>query len=195
MLIVGFATQESPYVNVINSMLIPSCAKFDIPCDCAFPPHRGTWLENEKLKPTVIKEMLLKHKCPVTYVDADATIEQYPLLLDDLSKYDLGVHYFDWYKFWRNVNGNTRRDILGGTIYFAYNEKVLQFIDSWIALNREDMEGLNLLLPARADLKIFPLPIEYCAIEKPDGKVPAWIVNPVIVHHQASRQYRTWKKT
>jgi hypothetical protein len=193
MLIIAFATKNTPYEKVINEGLIPSLQKFNISYDIVYPSDKGSWLENEKLKPTIIKEMLLKHKCSLTYVDADATIERYPELLDQLQDYDIGAHYFDWYKFWRNKEGMDKREILGGTLYFNYNEKILAFVDEWIKMDMDDMQSLAIVLPKWYDrLKVYSLPIEYCAICKTD-RVPTWIINPVIVHHQASRKFKNWR--
>ena len=195
MLIVSFATANTPYVQVLKDFLLPSLKKFNIVHDIVYPEDRGSWVLNTQLKPTIIRDMLLKHKQPIVFLDADATIEYYPELFDTLEKLeaDVGVHYLDWNKLWKGIEGNLKREIGGGTLYFNYNEKVLTFIDKWIALNIDDQKGLNILLPKETDLKIYSLPIEYCAICK-TNTVPEWIINPIIVHHQASRKYRGYRK-
>jgi hypothetical protein len=141
--------------------------------------------------------MLLKHKQAVVFLDSDATIEYYPELFDKLQDYDIGIHYFDWMKFWRSKEGDLKREILGGTLYFNYNEKVLKFIDEWISITKDkynDQQSLNILVPQWKDrLNIYSLPIEYIAIRKA-VKIPDYIVNPCIIHNQQSRKYRNWKK-
>jgi hypothetical protein len=197
MLIISFATANTPYMGVISQFLIPSLKQLNLNYDIAYPPDAGHWLANTQLKPVIIKEMLLKHKQPLVYIDADATVEYYPTVFDTLQDYDIGVHYFDWYKFWKNQENNPKREILGGTIYFNYNEKVLEFMDEWIKLTTgylNDMLSLNVVLPRwEQKLKIFNLPIEYIAICK-TNQPPDWIKNPCIIHHQASRQFRGYRK-
>lgn len=197
MLVISFATFDTPYISVINQFLLPSLIKFSIPYDIAYPEDKGSWQLNTQLKPTVIKEMLLKHKQAIVYLDSDATIEYYPELFDKLQDYDIGIHYFDFYKFWRNKEGNAKREVLGGTLYFNYNEKVLAFMDAWIKQtqgNYNDQQSLNIVVTQwKTKLNIYNLPIEYITIRK--GKfVPPEIKNPCIIHNQVSRLYRGWKR-
>ena len=197
MLIVSFATKNTPYISVIKEFLLPSLERLKLPYDIAYPEDKGTWQLNTQLKPTVIKEMLLKHKQAIVYLDSDATIEYYPELFDKLQDYDIGVHCFDWMKFWRNKEGDPKREFLGGTLYFNYNEKVLAFVDEWINITKDkynDQQTLNILVPQWKDrLNIYPIPIEYIAIRK-TVKVPDYIINPCIIHNQASRRFRSYKK-
>jgi hypothetical protein len=197
MIIVSFATKNTPYEGVIKEFLLSSLEQLKLSYDIAYPEDRGSWQLNTQWKPTIIKEMLLKHKEAITYIDSDATIMLYPELLYKLQKYDIGVHYFDWYYFWKNIEGNPKREILGGTLYFNYNDKTLAFVDEWIKVTKEksynDQQSLNELVPKCNQLKIYSLPIEYCAICK-STKVPDWLINPVIVHHQCSRKYKGWRK-
>ena len=197
MLIVSFATKNTPYISVIKEFLLPSLERLKLTYDIAYPEDKGTWQLNTQLKPTVIKEMLLKHKQAIVYLDSDATIEYYPELFDKLQDYDIGVHSFDYYKFWRSKEGDPKREILGGTLYFNYNEKVLAFVDEWINITKDkynDQQTLNILVPQWKDrLNIYPIPIEYIAIRK-TVKVPDYIINPCIIHNQASRRFRSYKK-
>ena len=197
MLVISFATINTPYISVINQYLLPSLKTLNIPYDISYPEDKGTWQLNTQLKPTVIKEMLLKHKQAIVYLDSDATIEYYPELFDKLQDYDIGVHCFDWMKFWRNKEGDPKREFLGGTLYFNYNEKVLAFVDEWINITKDkynDQQTLNIIVPQWKDrLNIYPIPIEYIAIRK-TVKVPDYIINPCIIHNQASRRFRSYKK-
>jgi len=197
MIYISFATAKTPYVEVLNKFLLPSLEKLNLTHDIVYPEDRGSWTNNTQLKPIIIRDALLKHKQAVIYLDADATIEYYPELFDRLQDYDIGVHYFDFYKFWRNKEGNAKRDILGGTLYFNYNEKVLAFMEAWIKQtqgNYNDQQSLNIVVTQWKDkLNIYNLPIEYIAIRK-GNFVPPEIKNPCIIHNQVSRKYRNWKK-
>ena len=46
----------------------------------------------------------------------------------------------------------------------------------------------------KGKLKIYPLPLEYIAIVKRGDKIPNFVKNPCIIHHQASRRFRSWKR-
>ena len=197
MLIVSFATAKTPYVEVINQFLIPSLKALSIPYDIAYPEDRGNWISNTQIKPIIIRDMLLHHMQPIVFLDADATVEYYPKLFDELQDYDIAVHYLDWNKFWNNIEGNIKREIAGGTLYFNYNDRVINFLNEWIALTKNDyndQQTLNKLLPQMTHLKIYNLPIQYCAICKGNNKVPDWIKDPCISHHQISRKYRGYRK-
>ena len=197
MIIISYVTRSTPYEQVLETFLLPSLKRFNLPYHIAYPEDKGSWTKNTQLKPIIIMDALLKHKQAVVYLDADATIEYYPELFDRLQAYDIGVHYFDFFKFWRNEEGNTKREVLGGTLYFNYNEKVLAFMDSWIKQTQgiyNDQQSLNIVVTQwKTKLNIYNLPIEYITIRK--GKfVPPEIKNPCIIHNQVSRLYKGWKR-
>ena len=191
---ISYATKNTPYIEVLNQYLIPTLQKFNLPYDIAYPDSRGNWKNNTHMKAEIIKEMLLKHKQSIVFLDADATIERYPEIFDTLQDYDIGVHYFDYKRFWHGQLGG-ELEVLSGTLYLNYNDKILSLINDWIVQNKIDshweQKNLQKVLKLKEnELRIFPLPIEYIAIVKPTYKPPSFIKEPVILHHQASRLYK-----
>ena len=196
---VSYATINTPYVKVIEKYLLPTLQKFNLTYDITYPEHMGSWQKNTQYKATFLKEMLLKHQQPLVFLDADATIEKYPELFDTLftSDYDIGAHYFDTDYFWRGFVGSPNREILSGTLFLNYNDKILKFIDEWIIENTKqdilEQKCMQIVLKRYSDtLKIYSLPIQYVAIVKQNQIVPSFITNPVIIHHQVSREYKNW---
>lgn len=194
-LVVSYATKNTPYVQILESRLLPTLIKWGLNYDIEYPLDKGSWAKNTHMKAEFLKKMLLKHKQPIVFLDADATIERFPILFEQLEEYDISYHELNWYSFWRGIEGNPKREYLSGTLYLNYNPIIIDFLDAWIALNKrstawEQRNMQQILEKWKPRLKIYPLPIEYIAIKKRDGKVPDFIKEPVIVHWQASRKHR-----
>jgi hypothetical protein len=191
---VSFVTKNSPYEKVVEDYLLPTLKKFNLPYDIDYIETKKSWMENIQYKPTFLKNMLLKHKCPIVSLDADATIEKDPVLFNTISEHDIGAFYLDW-KMWYSSRYD-KKELLGGTLYFNYNDKVLAFLDKWIQKQNEKMQWaqrvLQQLVLENPDIKIYSLPIEYCFIDS--NKFPNLKKEAVIIHHQLSRKYRHWKK-
>jgi len=200
MIIISYYTKDSPYEEVMKTHLLPSLQKFGLDYDIEGIEDLGDWQKNTHYKAKFIKEMLLKHKCSVVFLDADATIEQYPKLFSYLYKYDISYHELDWTLQWRSSAG-TRKEILSGTLYLNYNEKILHFLDEWIKENNKSLtwEQKNMqevLKRKTIDLKAYPLPYEYIVIPRHNGQIPPHIKKEdvVILHHQKSREYKHWRR-
>ncbi len=195
MIYVSYATKNTPYMQVLEQRLLPTLIRWNLNYDIEYPLDKGNWQKNTHIKAEFLKRMLLKHKQPIVFLDADATIERFPILFESLGDYDISYHSFDWFKFWRGIEGNPKREYLSGTLYLNYNAKVLEFLDTWIDLNKRsttwEQRNMQQILEKWGNkLKVYPLPIEYIAIVKRDGKVPSFIKEPIIVHWQASRRLR-----
>ena len=200
MIIISYYTKETPYYKVMYKYLFPSLMRWKLPYHIQGIKNLRNWQQNTHYKATFILECLEKFKQSVVFLDADAQILKYPELFFKLEKedYDLSLHYLDWYYFWRGQKGHPKRDALSGTLYLAYNKKVIAFLKDWIAKNKIDTkwEQRNMqevLKLWKSKLKIYNLPIEYIAIKKRNNKVPDYIKDPVIVHNQVSRELKQWK--
>ena len=153
-------------------------------------PDLGSWQQNTQHKPQFLLDMLEKHAPhPILYLDADATLERYPALLDGMDeRCDIAVHFRNWLS-----EGRNRPDeLLSGTIYIANNDKMRALFESWIKSNEEnpdtwDQKTLEMALKD-SDAVVEKLPAEYCAIF--DG-MPEAGNNPVVSQWQASRRLRT----
>ncbi len=202
MIIISYYTKNTPYKEVMDTCLHASLHRWNLPHDIEGIENLGSWQKNTHYKAEFIKKMLLKHKEPIVFLDADATIEQYPKLLFELKDYDISYHELDWMKMWRKQEGHTKREVLSGTLYLSYNAKILRFLDDWILENNADTrwEQKNMqkvLIKWKSKFNIYYLPYSYITIMVGNGQVSPHMIKReevVILHHQASRQYRNYKK-
>lgn len=200
MIYISYYTKNTPYEKVMKEHLLPSLKRWNLKYDIGVINSLGNWQKNTHYKASFIKKMLLKHKEPIVFLDADATIEDYPMLLmvgDLYCNYDIAYHNLDWYLFWRKQSGQKKREVLSGTLYLRYNKKVLEFLDAWIEENNKNTtwEQRNMQWVLRSwkkKLEIYNLPPEYCCIILPNGQIPYYYLKekPIILHHQVSRKYK-----
>ncbi len=200
MIIISYYTSNTPYENVMKDYLEPGLKKWNLIYDIEGVDDLGSWQKNTHYKAKFIKKMLLKHKCSVIFIDADATIEKYPELFQGLENYDIAYHELDWTLQWKGISG-TKKHILSGTLYLNYNKKVLTFLDKWIEENNKNTQWeqrnmQEVLKREKIKLKVFPLPYEYIVIPRQNGELPPNIKKEdiVIYHHQKSREYKHWKR-
>ena len=191
MIFISYFTQNTPYEEVMNDYLLPCLEKWELKYDIQEVKNLGSWQNNTSYKPTFILEMLEKHKEDVVFLDADATIEQYPKLFFEIpNEYNIACHWLDWYKFWKNTEGESKRHLLSGTMMIRYNLETVDYIKKWIDACKNSTQWEQRILQQiieKDNYKTYNLPIEYCAIKKENRDL---IDNAVIVHHQVSRQYR-----
>lgn len=166
-----------------------SLLTFNIPNDVQGVPNLGCWWKNTGYKPTFVKQMLIKHKPKsIIYVDCDAEFLRYPKLFEVFED-DVGAYVFDR-SCYKCGNGGT--EVLSGTLFFRNNEKVMDLVCRWEEQCKKnpkvfDQQSLEKVLSGDFSL----LPGEYCKIfDRMDT-----VVDPVIIHHQASRKVRKnkWK--
>ncbi len=192
MVFVSFFSKNSPYEQIIESYLIPSLKKWNLSYDIDAFKDKGSWIKNVQHKPQFIKNMLLKHRCPIVSLDADAVIEKNPILFKKLKGIDYACHFYDW-GLWYNKPG--REEMLGGTQFFNYNNKILKLVDNWLEEQKKNtiwaQKVLEKLLKKDRKIKIYRLPIEYCFIKT--DKHPEIRKNAVIFHNQLSRRWRNKK--
>jgi len=196
MIYISYFTKSTPYDHVAKSHLIPSLKRWNLRCDVQGLPSLGNWLSNVSLKPKFILDMLNKHKEDVVFLDADATIEQKPELLDNIpSEYDIAVHYLDWNTWYGKGN---KKELLSGTMFLRNNPKVKSLYEEWYKESKKYKRWEQLILEdiikERGDIKVYELPLSYCYIKsRPNDKQPLVLLNPVILHHQVSRKYKRRK--
>ena len=196
MLIVSFYTKDNSYQKVINRYLLPTLKKWDLEYYIEPIESLGNWSRNTSFKAEFILQMLEKWKQDIIWIDADATIEQYPKLLYNIPiEKDIAVFYLDLYLHWRNISNQKKRELISATMMFRYNPKVIKFVKEWISRckanpNMWEQKVLQNLLEKDNTLNIYKLPQEYCSIVLYNDKVPKYIKNPIIIQHQVSRQYK-----
>jgi len=191
-IIVSFVTKNTPYAEVVKKYLIPSLKRWKLRYDIDYIDDRGSWAENVYYKPEFINKMLRKHQAPIVSLDADASIEQFPSLFNKFpANIDVAAHYLDW-KTW--YGKGDKKELLGGTLYFNYNTKVLNMVSKWMEIQKEAPRMAQRVLESLlkdTSLEIYELPLSYCYIKsRPGDKPPLVLLNPTILHHQVSRKYK-----
>jgi len=198
MIIISYYTKNTPYKKVLEENLLSSLKHFKtIPYEIEEIENKGSWQLNTHFKAEFLKEKLIQHKKPIVFLDVDAQIKKYPYLFDKLENYDIGLHFLDWSKHWKNEPSN-RKDALSGTLFLNYNKKVFQFLDLWIEKNKTNIQWeqknmQEVLTNFKNELKIYELPYSYATIILHDNSLPVHMINPndiVILHTQASRKYK-----
>ena len=196
MIICSYYTKNTPYESVANEFIIPTVKKFNLPHEIISINDLGDWNKNTGYKATFCKETLLKYKEPICFLDSDAEIVKYPQVLFDIpNTFDIGYFHFNWSKHWRNIdNPNEKLQLLSGTLWFNYNNNVLNIIQQWIDnVNLDHRHWEQKILEdivSGSNLNIYKLPAEYCCVIMQNNKLPNYITDPVIIHHQASRKLK-----
>ena len=186
------------YEKVMNEYLLPSIQKLKLPFYIEKIDNLGNWRKNANQKLLFIKKCLEKFSDKnIVFIDADAKINNYPELFDNIPKeYLIGIHYLDWDKWYKN--GNKIKELLTGTIYLKNCEETKELINNWIKETRENKPQQKTLqkLIEIEDLNIYKLPLEYCYIVNlPNGQEPhIKIENPIISHYQISRKIKRNKR-
>ena len=197
MIYTTFVTKNTEYEQVVEKYFIASCKKFNLNYDVEYLKDRGSWAQNILYKSEFLKKMLLKYKQNIVSLDADAEILQYPFLFEKLKDYDIGIHYLDSNLQWHRKTSK-KREVLGGTLYIAYNEKIMKFLDEWIKITKKDTNFpqkilQRLLEKNNYNLKIYKLPYSYATIIDYSNQITEHMIKEedvVILHNQVSRQLK-----
>lgn len=185
-IIVSFYT---PNYREYAEVLKTSVEKFNFEHDILQIDPRGPlWIQNIYWRADFIKAMLQKHKRDVIWIDSDAEIKNYPFLFDDF-KGDFGVYFHEWPVSDHYPNGFS--ELLGGTMYFSYNDEVLDLVDKWVILNSDGIMKMRSQLVLQKAVKnweghIVQLPASYTYVRHlmPDVR------HVVVEHYQASGKFR-----
>lgn len=200
---VSHYTRNTPYEE-ITKRLISSLHKFGLDYDIEGISPLGSWRANSNYCAWQVQKMLKKHHPrPILRVDADAVVQCSPGLFEQ-PDFDADIAAVIWYGFRRGG------ELLGGTLYFANNERVHLLVSRWIELckltplkrnpdllEKAIWEGNDFLRKSRVwvrecreyigSVKFVKLPLEYCKIF---DYMSQEVKEPVIEHFQASRKYR-----
>jgi len=193
--IVSHYTKNTPYEEVVETYLKKSLEKYTFPTHIVGIENKGSWYKNTAEKARIILEYLENNVNDVVYLDADATIEQDPVLFSKIPQtYDVACHILDWNNWYGYSNFNPTRELLTGTLFLRNNKTVRELCKDWyntaIKSNMWEQKALQNLLEM-TQIKLYELPLEYCYMKSlPDGRQPLIKLNPVILHHQVSRKYK-----
>jgi hypothetical protein len=193
---IAYYTENSPYKEIAETKIIPSLNKFKLNYSVESVPNLGNWYNNTAYKPKFILDHLVD--CPFPYnlvmLDVDCTIEKDPILFDEIpEEYDIALHYLDW-KSWYGYKDSNIKELLTGTMMFRSRPKVKAMCKEWYEIANKTKEWEQKVLEKiikNYDLKIYELPIEYIYINSlPRGEEPIVKCDPVIIHYQASREWK-----
>jgi hypothetical protein len=171
-------TIDTPYERetplFMDSLLSAGITRHDI----QGVKHLGSWVDNCAYKATFVRNMLLKHNCPVVWLDIDSRVRQYPHLFDSMDC-DFAAHWMDG------------TELLSGVLYFANTQKAWNIAQKWVSecalrIGEWDQKCLQSVAEADQEAEIFDLPPQYCQI----FDTMARHGQPVIEQTQASRRYR-----
>jgi hypothetical protein len=193
----SFYTKDTPYEQVVKDYFLTSCEKWKIhPIVIEMSNHK-TWIQNVAEKPRAIREILngMKEDEVLAFMDADATIEQYPKLFEEISlDYDIGFHTLDWNSWYGYDNNPSIKELLTGTMFFRNTNAIKSLCTVWYETAKISKQWEQKVLASiigNHGVTIYDLPIEYCFVKSlPDGREPLIKTEPVILHHQKSREYK-----
>ena len=195
-IICSYYTLDTPYQQVAHDYLMPSVHKFNLESDIRGILSLGSWQANTSYKSQFILWMLEHHKKNVVFLDSDAVVHLYPQLFHEIpEEFNIAAHILDRSAWYGSVR-NPQYELLSGTAFFRYSLETLRIVEKWVEeCKRLHQVWEQQLLQKVLDEKktrIFELPLSYCYIVSlPDGSSPlVKCEDPVIVHHQKSRELR-----
>ncbi len=193
---ISYYTKDTIYQDAINKYLIPSLLKLELKHYIYEIETLGDWKSNAIQKPLILKQALERFPDnDIIWQDADSEVLQDPGLLFNIpEEYDIALHYLNWKAHYGRESDEGKFEMLDGTVFWRNTAKVRTFIDELIKQSTEKktdhQKTMARMLEEYKDYKIFPLPRTYSYLPtQPNGdKSFIEIENPVIVHHQMSRQ-------
>lgn len=193
--VVGFHT-PGDYEEVVKNHLQKSLDRLGMWYDITQVDDRRSWLGNIAWKPRILQQKLIQHAgTDILYLDADAELLQYPLLMDNLPpEVDLAFHNLDHRTWYNKVTD--RVEVFNGTIFLRNNDRVRNFVNQWLTVTEQTPKrGEHHIfeqLVRTSGLTLYGLPLEYAYITSlPSGQPPhVTVENPVVIHTQASRNYK-----
>jgi hypothetical protein len=171
----------SPDYRDAAARLEKTLQRFEIEYELVAVPAFANWLQGVQFKPSFIRRCLEQAtpERPIIWLDADATVEQYPEIFDDLPV-DFAAHF--------RCDKRYTNELLSGTLFFRPTEGAFNLLDNWVNIQKADKEGWDQRTLQRAvetthSYSLYRLPPNYTQI----FDTMAYAGEPVILHHQASR--------
>lgn len=172
-----YAGEAKEFLSLLSAF---NCSVF-----CVAVPNQGGWDANTHYKPTFIKQCLELFKKPIVYLDVDSRVLEDPTLFDNIEE-DCAFYFLN--------KVHQQRELVSATMYFKYNDRVLNMVDKWIDACKvvTDTKWEQTKLQELVDLvSVYELPVEYCGIF--DNRVVQG-KRLVIRQEQASRRLKQKEK-
>ena len=186
---VAFTTNE--FYRRQSERLEASLTKYGIPYQIERLEHPGSWHKAVSMKPAFIKRMLEETTLDgVLYLDADAEVVA-PLPLEVLAGVDIAYTEFRRSK-------EHPLELLTGTMLLRKNDSVMSLLDYWV----ENIGHWGHSPTPEQGALMETILAEDCPAVVTKDLGPAWTyihddfkdlfpdVKPLILHYQASREYR-----
>jgi len=120
--IISFYTHDWKYPNYAMKMRV-DCDRLGLEHHIVLLRERGTWIDNTKRKPQFILDTIKELKRPVLWIDVDGSIYKRP-------DHFAGDYDYDWAARPKPIERERKWHV--GTMYFAYNDRVISFLEEWI---------------------------------------------------------------
>jgi hypothetical protein len=145
------------------------CFKHNVPYDFRHMESTGDYRLNCLRKPQFILSLLEEKKKPLVWMDIDSIIHKELLAFDHLSENNADIGFAYPITKPDQINMSSPK---ASPIFCNYNEKVIKFLQTWIANCEESLKNgehffdheilLMRVLPKVKEIKIGILPINYC---------------------------------
>ena len=192
---ISFYTKNTIYEDIFYSYLKPGLDKWKLPCKIYPIESNGVWFKNAIQKPIIIQQALADCDTNLIWIDADATINEFPSLLFNIpEEFDIGLNWLDWHSHYGRPNDIGKQEMLDGTVYWKNSDKMKLFVEEWKQRStnerKDHQRTLARMIEEKKDINVFKLPRTYSYIYcKPNGQSPLVpLLNPIITHWQKSRE-------
>lgn len=204
MLIVGYYTENTPYVDEANR-LRANLDRMGLRHDFREVPNLGSWQKNTQYKSHFVEDMLIEHAPhPIVYCDVDAEFRHCPTLLFKLPASGIDIA----------ACKHGGHELLSGTVFFSNSECCMQVVARWqqlchtyperfpggllphfpkgdIAWDQRMLDlAIRQLIKENVPVNFQVMPPEYCFIFDISAAKYPEINDPIIVHTAASRAYK-----
>ena len=185
---VAFTTNE--FYRRQSERLEASLTKYGIPYQIERLEHPGTWHKAVSMKPAFIKRMLEETTLDgVLYLDADAEVVAH-LPMSVFDGVDIGFTNFQ-------RSPEHLPEMLTGTMFFRKSQEVIDFVSAWIERvpiwahsQTPEQDALKqTFVDLKPTLALMSMHYAWTYIHD-DFKELFPNVKPLILHYQASREYR-----
>lgn len=131
--IISFYTDTWEYKSHADR-LRKECDALGLPYFIKKVPDTGSWLDNTRIKPFFIYETITELKRPIFWLDVDASIMRMPVEL----KLPVDVDFMSVHQ-----RTGPRRTWHVGTMFFNYNQNVVNFLHEWTLESKSGTDELN----------------------------------------------------
>lgn len=182
MKLISFYTEDTPYEDLAHEFR-ESAEAVGLDPFTYRVKNLGDWSANCSQKAGIIYQAFQQFPDDrILYVDIDATFEKYPIEIENNSEeFDIGYHLL------RGI------ELLSGTLVFNHTYKACLLLRKWVYESKNNREVWDQKILARIVdaniLKIYYLGPAYCYIFDTSKRLHS-DVEPIIIHHQASRRFR-----